>query len=160
MAQERPSRLAEWLMLVRKQMPVVREHFAAWVEAVREEPRLAWETSAVRYAVYALAGVVLVWLATSMTGWLAPPPPPSARPTATTADFHVVCSDPNCGYHFVIHRKFGFRDFPVECPQCKRGTGVSARRCNSPSCNGRWAAPSQAEKGLQCPHCGAKLAGR
>jgi hypothetical protein len=156
MAQERPNRLAEWLMLVRRQTPIVREHFAAWIEAVREEPRLAWETSAVRYTVYGLAALVLVWFATNLSGWIAPPPP-SAKPAATTADFHVVCSDPNCGYHFVIHRKFGFDDFPVECPKCHHKTGVSARRCNSPTCDGRWVAPLQTDQGLKCPLCGAKL---
>lgn len=144
-------------MLIRKQTPIVREHFAVWLEAVREEPRLAWETSAVRYTVYVLAGVVLVWLATALTGMLIPPPPPSARAAATTADFHVVCSDPPCGYHFVINRKFGFDDFPVKCPQCKRETGVSARRCNSASCGGRWVAPVRTDQGLRCPVCGAKL---
>ena len=156
MAQERPNRLAEWLLLIRKQSPVVREHFAAWIEAVREEPRLAWETSAVRYAVYGFAGILLIWLATNLSGWIAPPAP-NAKPTATTADFHVVCSDPNCGYHFVIHRPFGFHKFPVECPKCKRETGVSARRCNSPACDGRWVAPVQTDQGLKCPLCGAKL---
>jgi len=134
MAQESPNRLAEWLMLVRKQMPVAREHIATWLEAVREEPRLAWATSAVRYTVYGLAGVVLIWSATALTGWLTPPPPASARPAATTADFHVVCSDSQCAHHFVINRKFGFDDFPVKCPQCQRETGVSARRCNSAPC--------------------------
>jgi len=157
MAQERPNRLAEWFMLVRKQTPIVREHFAAWLEAVRDEPRLAWETSAVRYAAYGLTGVVSVWLATTLIGWLTPPPPPSARPAATTADFHVMCSDSRCAHHFVIHRKFGFDDFPVECSQCKRATGVSARRCNSASCGGRWVAPTQTDQGLVCPLCASKL---
>ena len=157
MAQERPNRLVEWLMLVRRQWPVVREHFVAWLEAVREEPRLAWETSAVRYVVYGMAGLVSVWLVTTLIGWLTPPPPPSARPTATTADFHVVCSNSKCAHHFVINRKFGFDDFPVECPQCKRETGVSARRCNSASCGGRWIAPLRSDQGLQCPLCAGKL---
>ena len=157
MAQERPNRLAEWLMLVRKQTPIVRERIAAWFEAVREEPRMAWETSAVRYAVYALVGGVLIWLATSVSGWLAPPLPPSARSAATTADFHVICSDAHCGYHFVIHRQFGFHKFPVECPKCKRETGVAARQCNSSSCGGRWVAPVQTDQGVKCPLCGAKL---
>jgi len=156
MAQERPNRLVEWLMLFRKQWPVAREHIANWLEAVREEPRLAWETSAVRYTVYGLGGLVLLWFVTNLSGWIAPPPP-SARPAATTADFHVVCSDSQCAHHFVIHRKFGFDDFPVECPQCQRETGVSARRCNSASCGGRWIAPQRTDQGLQCPVCGAKL---
>lgn len=157
MAQERPNRLAEWLMLLRAQAPMVRERFAAWIETVREEPRLAWETSAVRYAVYGLAGGVLIWVATSISSGLVPPPPPSARSAATTADFHVVCSSPDCGYHFVLHRPFGFHKFPVECPKCKRETGVSARRCNSSPCGGRWVAPVQTDQGLKCPRCGAKL---
>ncbi len=157
MAQERPNRLAEWIVIVRKQTPVLREHFGNWLGAVREEPRLIWETTAVRYATYVVGGAALIWLATTFSGWLAPPPPPSARPAATTADFHVVCSDAACGHHFVIHRKFGFDDFPVECPKCKRHTGVSARRCNSASCGGRWVAPVQTEQGLRCPICDGKL---
>jgi len=157
MAQERPNRLAEWLILFRKQMPVMREHFAGWLTAVREEPRLLWETLAIRCAVYGLSGLMLIWSVTTFTGWLTPPPPPNARSAATTADFHVVCSDTDCGYHFVIHRPFGFRKFPVQCPKCKRETGAFARRCNSATCGGRWVAPVQMEQGTNCPLCGAKL---
>lgn len=157
MAQERPSRLAEWLLLFRKQVPVVREHFALWLSAVREEPRLLWETLAIRCTVYGLSGLLLLWLATTVTGWLTPPPPPSARPAATSGDFHVVCSDPQCGHHFVIHRRFGFDDFPIKCPKCNRETGASARRCNSSSCGGRWVAPVPTEHGLKCPSCGLSL---
>ena len=157
MAQERPNRLVEWLLLARRQLPVMREHFDLWLEAVREEPRLIWETQAVRYAVYGVSGLVLVWGVTSIAGWVAPPPPPSARPAATTADFHVVCSDTACAHHFVMNRPFGFSKFPVECPQCKRITGVSARRCNSTTCGGNWVAPRRSEVGLQCPICGARF---
>ena len=91
MAQDRPNGLAEWLMLVRKQLPIVREHFAAWLEAVREEPRLAWETSAVRYAAYGLAGVVSVWLATTIIGWLTPPPPPSGPTGSAASTSSIPC---------------------------------------------------------------------
>ncbi len=157
MAQERPNRLAEWFTLVRKNAPLVRERFNEWVAAVREEPRLAWETPALRFGVYGICGLLLVWLASTIVGWAVPPLPPSAKPAATTADFHVVCGDPNCAHHFVIHREFGFDDFPVTCPQCKRETGISARRCNSPSCAGRWVAPKSAEQGSVCPYCGAAI---
>jgi hypothetical protein len=154
-AQEHPNRLAEWFGVLRKNVPLVREHVTDWVQAVREEPRLIWETSGVRYSVYGLSGLLLVWVVSTVVGWMVPPLPPSARPAATTADFHVVCAEPTCAHHFLIHREFGFDDFPVPCPQCKRETGVAARRCNSPPCGGRWVAPKA--EGLVCPFCGATL---
>lgn len=126
MAQERPNRLTEWLLLTRKQVPVVRQHFENWLAAVREEPALVWQTPAVRYATYGAGGLMLVWIATWVAGGLAPPLPEDARP-ATRADFHVVCTNPECGYHFVIHRKLGFHGFPVKCPRCQQKTGTQAR---------------------------------
>ncbi len=157
MAQEDPSRLVEWLLLVRKQLPVARRHLQDWLAAVRQEPVLIWETVAVRYAVYGLAGVVLLWGVTRVPGMLTPPPPANARPEATTADFHVVCSGAQCSHHFVIHRKFGFRKFPVECSRCKRKTGVQARRCHSPTCQGRWVAPQKVDGALCCSVCGGRF---
>ncbi len=154
MAQERPNPLIEWLMILRKQAPILRERIGDWIEQVREEPALIWATPAVRYVAYGLGAMVIVWVATGIAGAITPPPPASARPTATTADFHVVCSDPQCGHHFVIHREFGFHRFPVQCPRCERTTGVSARRCSSPTCQGRWVAPVEDEGGPKCPICG------
>ncbi len=157
MAQEHPNRLAEWLTLLRKNIPVVREHFLDWVEAVREEPRLAWETPALRYGVYGLSGIILLWVAAGVVRLAVPPLPASAKPQATTADFHVVCANPDCSHHFVIHREFGFDDFPVLCPECKRESGVAARRCNSATCAGRWVAPQSTAEGMVCPVCGSRL---
>ena len=157
MAQEHPNRLAEWLTLARKNAPLAREHFQDWIDAVREEPRLAWETPAVRYSVYTVGGLVAIWILTTTVSWMAPPPPPSARAAATTADFQVVCSNRGCGNHFVMNRPFGFNDFPVICPRCQQQTGASARLCNSSTCNGRWVAPVRRDDGLYCPICAARF---
>lgn len=157
MAQETPNRLGEWLTILRRQIPVVKGQLAEWTAEVRAEPRLIWETLAVRYATYGICGLMLAWGATGLIGMFAPPPPPDARAQADTADFHVICGDPSCGRHFVIHREFGFDDFPVECPQCRKRTGVAARRCSSPSCNGRWIAPRESAGHWQCPVCGQPL---
>lgn len=155
MAQEKPNRLVEWLMLARTQTPVLHERLAIWWTAVREEPRLAWETTAVRYVVYVIGAVVL-WRTVAWGIWfISPPPPPDAKPQATTADFHVLCTEPRCGTHFVIHRAFGFDDFPVECPQCKQRTGQAARLCNSPTCDGRWVVPFLRDGTKTCPYCGS-----
>ena len=155
MAQEKPSRMVEWLLLFRTQAPVVRQHLADWWAECREEPRLIWATPAVRYATYLVGGLIAIQLVLMSVSMIAPPPPPAARPQATTADFHVVCADPDCDHHFVIHRKFGFDSFPIECPQCHGETGVQARRCNSPDCQGRWVAPVREDGGLRCPRCRA-----
>ncbi len=157
MAQEDRNRLGEWLILLRKQIPILRHQFADWVETVKEEPILIWQTPAIRYTVYGLAVVVLLWGVAQVAGSLAPAPPPGAKQVATTADFHVVCSDRQCAEHFVIHRKFGFRKFPVTCPRCKKNTGRQARRCNSAICQGRWVAPARVERILQCPQCGGRF---
>ncbi len=157
MAQENPSRLVEWLLLVRKQVDVTRQRLEDWLAAVREEPVLIWETLAVRYAVYGLVGVVLMWGVTRIPGMLTPPPPADARPAAVTADFHVVCSGAQCGHHFVIHRSFGFHKFPVECSRCKGKTGVQARDCHSPTCRGRWVAPQKINGASHCSVCGGRF---
>lgn len=157
MAQESPNRLAEWLLVIREQVPVIRQRFEDWLAAVREEPVLIWETTAVRCSAYAAAGLLLVWLTIGLVGMLTPPPAANARPTATTADFHVLCADTACGHHFVVHRKFGFRGFPVSCPKCQKETGVRARRCSSQSCKGRWVAPRRADGTLSCPVCGGRF---
>ena len=154
MAQEDPNRLIEWLGVLRKAVPRVKHYFEAWVEQVREEPRLIWETPAVRYLVYGLGGLILVFGARMATEMLTPAQSASAKPAATTGDFHVVCTEPDCGYHFVIHRAFGFSKFPVKCPQCERKRGASARRCSSSTCRGRWIAPVREEGRLACPTCG------
>ena len=154
MAREDPNRFAEWVVLLREQVPVVRRHLAAWAKACREEPRLIWQTSAVRYATYCLAGLIVVWGVLGVADIVAPPRPAAARPEATTADYHVICSNPECGYHFVVRRRFGFKKFPVRCPKCEQKTGEQARRCNSKTCQGRWVAPVRIDGVMVCPRCG------
>ena len=154
MAQERPNRFAEWVALLRQNAPMVRDQLKDWLGEVREEPRLLWETPAIRYATYGIAGVVVSWILVLLVGFLTPPPPPGAGNAAVTADFHVVCADPACRYNFVIQRKFGFDDFPVPCNRCKKETGVSGRRCYSESCQGRWVAPAKTDDQQKCPLCG------
>ncbi len=157
MAQEERNRLVEWFSVLRKQIPVVRRYCLDWFEAVREEPRLIWETDPVRYAVYGLSGLLTVWIALGVLHSVTPPPPASARPEATSADYHVVCSNRSCSHHFVIHRSFGFRGFPVKCSGCAQETGSRALRCTSTSCKGRWVAPVQTERARKCPQCGMPL---
>ncbi len=154
MAQEDPNRLAEWLAIVRAQAPVLRDRVGEWIAAVRQEPALLWQTAAARYAVYVFGATLLLWGGQAGIGMLTLPLPPEASKAATTADFHVVCSNASCGHHFVIHREFGFRRFPIECPRCTRATGVRARPCNSTECRGRWVPPTGDEGATICPHCG------
>jgi hypothetical protein len=157
MAQEDPNRLSEWFELGRKQVPVVRQSVEDWLQEVRREPRMIWETRAVRYATYGLVGLVLLRMALGLAGAVGPASTPPTKPRATSADFHVVCTNRACGRHFVIHREFGFRKFPVVCPKCQQKTGVRARRCYSPSCRGRWVAPVRRDGALSCPHCNQEL---
>ncbi len=157
MAQEKPNRLAEWVVLFRAQMPVVRRHFEAWLEACREEPRLIWETTVVRYTVYGLGGLIGVWIVLSLAHAIAPAPPATAVAEVRTADFHVICSNPDCGYHFVVKRRLGFKRFPVQCARCDRLSGQRAVRCSSDTCRGRWVIPIRSEGRRECPYCGGGL---
>jgi hypothetical protein len=157
MAQERPSRLAEWMEIARTQAPLLRDRFDSWVAAVREDPALLWQTVAVRYATYVIGALVLVWAVTGLAGLITPPAPAGAKPEATTADFHVLCTNPDCGHHFVIHQAFDFHRFPVTCPACQRETGARALRCNSPTCRGRWVVPQMRNGEPCCPFCGTSF---
>lgn len=157
MAQEKPNPIVEWFHAVRERAPLLREQFGDWISAAREEPALIWQTVAVRYAAYGAAGLVSLWLVSFLPSMIGPPPPANSRPAAESADFHVVCSEPECGRHVVIHRKFGFQGFPVECPTCKKATGAQARQCNSSTCGGRWVAPAREDSGWRCPACGRVL---
>jgi hypothetical protein len=154
MAQERPNRLVEWLLLLREQWPVARRKFEEWLAQVREEPVLFWETTAVRYVIYGLAAIVLSAVALKARSWIVPPSSVSAVKRATTADYHVICTNASCGHHFVIHEKFGFHGFPVECPKCRQKTGEQARKCTSKTCQSRWVAPLEKNGASICPHCG------
>ena len=157
MAQERPNRLVELVALVRKNAPILREQARDWISEVREEPRLLWEASAIRYLTYGIGAILSIWLVISVVETLTPPPPAGARPESTIADYHVVCSDPACGYHFVVQREFGYRGFPIQCAKCAKQAGVSARRCNSSTCLGRWVAPVEVHGASRCPDCGAAM---
>ena len=156
MAQERPNRMAEWVMLLRKNAPIAKDQLKDWLGEVREEPRLLWETAAVRYLTFAFAAVVASWGLVAVVRLMTPAPSAGAQDPAVTADYHLVCSDPTCGYNFVIARKFGFADFPLACPRCKKETGVAGRRCYSERCQGKWVAPAPMDdhKAQKCPHCG------
>lgn len=141
MAQEKPSKLSEWGDAIRAHAPEVRRAAGVWVERVREEPLLLWEPPAVRYAVYVLGAIVAIWLINFAMHAIAPPLPVAAGPEATTADFHVICSNAACGRHFVIHKNFGFKGFPVECPFCKQKTGLRAVPCTADKCTQQWVLP-------------------
>lgn len=157
MAQEKPNPLSEWLSVARTNAPAAREHFHDWLTAVREEPRLLWETPVIRFTTYGIGGLLIAWLVTFTVSLFVPPPPAGTKAQAVTADYHVVCSEPSCGHHFVIHRPFGFHAFPVQCPACKRDSGAGARRCPSPKCAGLWVAPAMKENHATCPRCGTVL---
>lgn len=157
MAQEQRNRFVEWLLLVREQAPALRERLASWVAAVREEPWVFWDTTAVRYATYGVGGLILVIIVSRLPSMIAPPPPPDARAAATSADYHVICTNPDCGLHFVVREKFGFHGFPLRCPRCKERTGERALRCNSKACKGRWVVPQEIEGRARCPYCGNDL---
>lgn len=154
MAQERPNRTTEWIIALRKQLPALAGQFNDWVREVRKEPRLFWETSAVRYVTYLLSGTILILGARCGVNMVAAPPPEAAVPQARTADYHVLCSRPECGHHFVVHRKFGFSRFPVECPKCRNGSGEEALRCYSSTCKGRWTYRTTIDRRTVCAKCG------
>lgn len=155
-AQERPNRLAEWVVVVRTQAPVLRRRLGEYIHAVREQPILLWETPVVRYGVYG-TGLVLAAFLLAVVGRSFLPHAHDARPPAATADFHVVCTTPSCGRHFVINRKFGFDDFPVECPACRKTSGMSAVRCTTDECRGRWVVPRVTKERRFCPDCGKQF---
>lgn len=153
MAYEGPNRLFEWYQASRAQVLALRRGFGNWMDQVREEPSLIWETPAVRYVVYGFGALISVWSVTFLIEFITPPPPSGARPQASTADFHVICEDATCNQHFVVHREFGFDDFPVQCTKCGKQTGEAARPCNSTTCQGRWVAPTSTDGKKTCPIC-------
>ena len=157
MAQEPPKRIVEWYLLARARAPEVRRLAAEWLSQVLEEPRLLWETPTLRYLVYGSGGLLAVWLFVGLVNMFQPANQ-AARPAATTADYHVICADPECGRHFQINRKFGFRAFPVQCPACRGETGRAARRCSSPTCKGAWVVPVDDGGARGCPRCATEFA--
>ena len=157
MAQERPNRFIEWLTATRQHLPQLRRQAGEWVAFVREEPQRVWDTPAVRYSVYGIGALLAAWIISFTIGLFAPSTPPSAKPQATTADYHVICTDPGCGTRFTIRRPFEFSRFPVECPTCSKQSGHAARLCNSPICRGRWVVPVEGNGVTTCPHCDTRF---
>jgi hypothetical protein len=142
---EKDPKLGLYIDAFKAWLPTLRMRLAAWFDACRAEPVLIWQTPAVRYATYLTGGLIAAWVLSSVLSWTAPPDAPE---TATTADFHVVCTNPTCGHHFVINRKFGFRKFPVTCPRCQQPTGERAVRCAGGPRDGEWVRATETEKGV------------
>ncbi len=155
MAEEKPNRLTDLVLIVREQAPVLRRRLSEWFENCKEEPYLIWETAAVRYGTYAFAAIIVLWGCSFAKNMLSTPLPADAQALSSTGDFPVLCSDESCGQHFIINRAFGFDDFPVTCPQCQQLSGQAARRCMSSTCNGQWVAPVETDGVMRCPDCGA-----
>ncbi len=153
MAQEKPKRLANLVVTLRDGLPELRRRTGHAIAAFRENPRDAWASPAVRYTMYLLLALLGLGGASYLSSWIVPVNP-EARERADTADFHVLCTQPDCLHHFVIHKEFGFRRFPVECPKCHKLTGERAILCNSPTCRGAWVVPVETERGRRCPGCG------
>lgn len=150
------SKLAEIIIALRAYLPTLGMRLKEWWSTCRAEPILFWHTPAVRFSVYGIGTLVaLKLLLITVNAFV--PQNGNAQPRAETADFHVVCSDPACGEHFVIRERFKFDDFPVKCRKCGKETAVRAMRCFSTTCRGAWVAPKIVDGTKRCPHCGAIL---
>lgn len=141
---------AERREIASERIDAARAALRDWWEAVREEPVLAWETPAVRYAAYGTAGLILVLTLRWGISLFHVPTAGTPEPRARTAHFDVICTSPDCGRHFLIERRFKFRGFPVVCSNCNHQTAAQALRCNSDTCQRRLR-PTQLIDNL--PHC-------
>ena len=130
---------------------------AEWWAAVRAEPELFWQTVAVRYATYAVGGLVVLAVARGAIDLAEPGGAIDPSPVARTAHFDVICSNPKCGRYYVIERKFSFRRFPVACSRCQQNTGQRALRCTSKACRGKLAMTIAVDGGLHCAACSESL---
>jgi len=148
---DKESKLSELMGVVRERAPEMRHRFVEWAGQCREEPAIIWRTAAVRYATYALAGIIVALILRAIMAQFAGNVPDVTY--AQTADFHVSCTNAACGHDFIINREFEFDDFPVPCPKCKKATGVQSRRCFSEQCGGRWVAPKKQGDRLSCRYC-------
>ena len=151
-------RLVTWYLLAKEEwLPAQWERVKEWTSVVRAEPALVWETPAVRYTAFALAVLLGVWLLVWAVSLLEPPGAAEMQAGNSTVGFHVVCSNRECGRHFMITREEDFDDFPVQCPFCKQKTGQHAMRCLSPTCQGTYVIPIEVDGELRCSECGAVL---
>lgn len=154
---DKESKFSEFMAALRQEgLPAIKVRLLAWVEACREEPRLILHSPGARIITYVVVGLLVMKLGSCLLS-LRNPGGPEPAPFARTADFHVVCTNADCNHHFVIHRKFGFDDFPITCPKCGRSTGMHAQRCVSDTCKGRWVAPVKRKNGVFCPVCDSRL---
>lgn len=150
------NRLIYWFFLIKDEwLPSQRRRLGEWFTACRAEPSLIWQTPQVRYSVYGLGGLAAVLCVITLVHTITPPPPANARPRATTATFHVVCSEPECDHHFMVERKFSFKKFPLQCPKCQKQTGQSAMRCFSETCKGKYVLPKERDGKRYCSECSA-----
>ena len=158
MSAPRDNRLITWYLLLKDEwLPAQWTRLKDWFSAVRAEPHLFWQTPQVRYGGIAVGVLVAVWFLAGLARMLEPANAREMQPQATTATFHVLCTNPDCKHHFLVERKFGFDDFPVQCPRCKQKTGQHAVRCVSTLCGGKYVAPIEMDGELRCPECGAVL---
>ena len=153
MAQETPPRWREWLHVARANWPVYRQQLADWWAEVREDPQLILGAPWLRYVGYVVGGIVLLLVGRGLLAWIGPPPSDSAERRVQHVDYHVICTNPDCGHHFVLRREKGYGRWPATCPACEQRTGEEALRCNSPACQGRWVLPIEEDGRLICPHC-------
>ncbi len=153
----KPSKLQELIHGVREWLPGVKPRALEWWETVREEPGQVWTSMAFRCGCLVVGGIALLFTVSTIAGWIEPSTPSAHGPAARTANFDVLCSDPNCAHRFVINRKFSFHKFPVACIKCKQPTGQRGRRCSSTTCLGKLAIPVDGELGPICNRCGQRF---
>lgn len=151
------NRWTEWLEITRERKDVARLALREWWVAVKAEPELFWQTPAVRYAAYGLGALMVIFAMRTAIEMLQPVDPKLMTPRAKTANFDVICSNPQCRQHFLIERKFKFRRFPVTCRYCDQETGRQALRCTSEACRGKLVMTARVDSKHQCTACGATI---
>ncbi len=158
-APERNQWIEAW-EATKERSVALREQIRDWWEAVKREPALFWQTAPVRYTTYAIGAIVCIVALRTVIGALQPAGGPTFQPRAKTALFDALCYNPECRKHFVIDRKFKFRDFPVACPFCKQETGQRALRCASDTCRGKLVMTIEEDRKIYCAECDAVLGKR
>jgi len=155
----RRDRWVEWREVAKQRAEAWREGLREWWQAVRAKPELFWQTVAVRYSTNALGGLTILLIGRGAIQMVKPGGQVEASPIARTAHFDVICSNPQCGRHFVVERKFKFHRYPVACPHCRQETGQRAVRCTSKSCRGKLAMTIEADDSRRCATCGELVGG-